>query len=250
LYREIPKHDSLGRLTFGFLAVLLLLIQLGCGGAPKSIHDIRALKPSRDIVGVWYTVVAGDTVAVLAKRHGVPHDDIVELNGIENPDKLRVGRPIFLFGVDELVKRVRKKTRAKKRQRKGRRRAGVPPLVWPVRGAVLSSGFGPRGRRKHKGIDLAHKPRVSIYAAASGVVVYSNNKQRGYGNLVIIKHPNDVLTVYAHNRRNLVDEGQHVVQGARIAELGNTGRSSGPHLHFELRVRGRAVDPLEYLPAK
>ena len=102
----------------------------------------------------------------------------------------------------------------------------------------------------HRGIDLAAKPGTPIFAVADGVVVYSDNKQRGYGNLVIIDHGKGVLTVYAHNRRNLVDEGERVRQGARIAEVGNTGRSTGPHLHFELRVKGKAVNPLDYLPAK
>ena len=250
MYREISKFGDLGPLVLRYVVPLVLCLQFACGGTPKPEPNLRPVTPRKEIVGVWYTVAAGDTVARLAKRHGVAHDDIVELNGIENPDKLRIGRPIFLYGLDELVKRVRRKAVARKRTKRGKRRGGVPPLVWPVRGAVLSSAFGPRGRRKHKGIDLAHKPGTPIYAAAAGQVVYSNNKQRGYGNLVIIKHPNDVLTVYAHNRRNLVDEGDRVGQGAAIAELGNTGRSSGPHLHFELRIRGRAVDPLAYLPAK
>ena len=101
-----------------------------------------------------------------------------------------------------------------------------------------------------QGIDIAVKPGTPIHAVAAGTVIYSDNKQRGYGNLVIIEHKNRVVSVYAHNRRNLVDEGDSVRQGAPIAEVGNTGRSTGPHLHFELRVRGKAVNPLDYLPAR
>ncbi len=224
----------------------------GCGSKAPSSADFAEPKHIKEPIGVWYTVVAGDTVEGIAQRYSVVFDDIVELNGIADPNELKVGQPLFLYGIDELVKRVSKRRSDKQKGRplKARFKTKVGPLVWPVRGAVLTSGFGPRGRRKHKGIDLAHKPGTPIYAAASGVVVYSNNKQRGYGNLVIIKHRSGVLTVYAHNRRNLVDEGMRVRQGARIAELGNTGRSTGPHLHFELRVNGRAVNPMPYLPSK
>ncbi len=119
-----------------------------------------------------------------------------------------------------------------------------------MRAGTLTSRYGPRGRRIHKGIDIGAKPGTPIYAAAAGTVVYSDDKQRGYGNLVILKHAGGWATVYAHNRRNLVDEGDTVRQGAPIAEVGSTGRSTGPHLHFEVRRRGKAVDPLKQLPKR
>ena len=207
-----------------------------------------------ELVGVWYTVKKGDTVASVAKEAGVPAIDIVELNGLSNEKDLRVGQKLFLYGIERLVSRI------KKRPKKGRKPSaaaskGAPkrskvPFVWPVRDGVLTSGYGPRGRRLHKGIDIAAPPGTPVYAAASGTVIYSDNKQRGYGNLVIIEHPGNWVTVYAHNRRNLVDEGDSVRQGARIAEVGSTGRSTGPHLHFELRRRGKAIDPLKRLPRK
>ena len=225
------------------LAAVSMCLLAACGSSPR--HKDERIKPARaeELVGVWYTVVAGDTVQAISDRHRVKVDDIVELNGLTDPSRLVVGQALFLFGVDHLVRRLGAKTKPRKIK-------GVPALAWPIEGGVLTSGYGPRGRRLHKGIDIAKREGTPIYAAADGTVVYSNNKQRGYGNLVIIRHAEGVMTVYAHNRRNLVDEGQFVRQGAQIAELGNTGRSTGPHLHFELRVKGKAVDPLKYLPER
>jgi len=260
----------------GGVAVLIGMVGLlalpGCGGGPETRDD------APELVGVWYTVERGDSVSLIAGRNGVPIEDIVELNGLVDPDRLEVGQDLFLYGIDELLARkaaadassasdlvarapdrptpaptgsgaAKPKPRPKPRAAP-RSPVTASPYVWPVDGGTLTSGFGPRGRRVHKGIDIAAKPGTPIKAAAAGKVIYSDNKQRGYGNLVILQHPAGAVTVYAHNRRNLVDEGDTVRQGAVIAELGNTGRSTGPHLHFELRLESKAVDPLAHLPAR
>ena len=225
---------------------LLVLLGPGCGGTQARLKKQTLNRPPPvELIGVWYTVEAGDTVVQIGKRFSVPFEDLIELNGLVNPDLLLVGQPVFVYGVDRIIKRLSKAHPKKTRNSKA---VGSSRFVWPVKGGVLTSGFGPRGRRKHKGIDVATKTGTPIYAVADGTVVYSNNKQRGYGNLIIIRHPGKVLTVYAHNHRNLVDEGDDVRQGAQIAEVGNTGRSTGPHLHFEIRMRGKAVNPLKYLP--
>ncbi len=120
-------------------------------------------------------------------------------------------------------------------------------FIWPSQG-VLSSKFGIRNGRRHDGIDISNRGGTKVVAARAGKVVYSDNKLRGYGNLVIIKHEDDFMTVYAHNRRNMVQVGQFVRQGENIAEMGSTGRSSAPHLHFEVRKAKKARNPLFYLP--
>ena len=102
----------------------------------------------------------------------------------------------------------------------------------------------------HDGIDIAAKAGTPIYAAAAGKVVYADSRLTGYGNLIIIRHSSDMFTAYAHNRNNLVVVGQMVKQGQHIANVGATGRASGPHLHFEVRRGERAVDPLAYLPKR
>ncbi len=121
--------------------------------------------------------------------------------------------------------------------------------VWPARG-VLTSGYGWRWGRMHRGIDIAGPIGTPITAAAPGVVVTAGWNSGGYGNLVEIQHPDGSLTLYAHNNRILVQVGQQVSQGQQIAEMGSTGYSTGPHLHFEIHPRGQgAINPLAMLPS-
>jgi murein DD-endopeptidase MepM/ murein hydrolase activator NlpD len=120
--------------------------------------------------------------------------------------------------------------------------------MWPAQG-ILSSGYGWRWGRMHNGIDIAAPVGTPIFAAAAGVVTYSAWNDGGYGNLVEIAHPDGSFTLYAHNHRNLVREGQEVEQGDQIAEMGSTGFSTGPHLHFEIHPAGQgAVNPMAFLP--
>jgi len=118
-------------------------------------------------------------------------------------------------------------------------------LIWPVNGVVVS-GFGMRWGRMHEGIDIAASTGTPIRAAASGAVIWSGWRG-GYGNCVVIDHGNGLATLYAHASALLVGVGQQVSQGQTVALVGSTGNSSGPHLHFEVRVNGVAVDPLLYL---
>lgn len=121
-------------------------------------------------------------------------------------------------------------------------------FIWPAQG-TLTSGYGWRWGRMHQGIDIASSIGTPIYAAKPGVVEYADWNDGGYGYLVEIKHSDGSKTVYAHNDRILVQEGQQVEQGQQISEMGTTGRSTGPHLHFEIRPDGQgAVDPMAYLP--
>ncbi|MBI4784380.1 MAG: LysM peptidoglycan-binding domain-containing protein [Oscillatoriophycideae cyanobacterium NC_groundwater_1537_Pr4_S-0.65um_50_18] len=120
--------------------------------------------------------------------------------------------------------------------------------IWPTRG-LLTSGYGWRWGRMHAGIDIAADTGTPIYAAATGVVQYSDWNSGGYGNLVEILHPDGSFTRYAHLNRSLVREGQRVRQGEQIAEMGSTGYSTGPHLHFEVHPKSSgAVNPMAYLP--
>lgn len=112
---------------------------------------------------------------------------------------------------------------------------------------TFTSGYGWRGGRMHQGIDIAAPVGTPIYASAPGQVTFSSWNNGGFGNLVKIRHPNGDQTLYAHNSRLKVSSGQTVTQGQHIADMGSTGRSTGPHLHFELHISGRAVNPLPYL---
>jgi len=133
----------------------------------------------------------------------------------------------------------------------------VPPadvgMLFPVVGEI-TSGFGYRWhpitgeRRLHKGIDIAAPTGTPIFAVETGVVIEAGWDNGGYGNLVKLGHPDGSITLYAHTNRVLVQKGQIVQRGDVIAEVGTTGLSTAPHLHFELHPDGRnAVDPLPYL---
>ncbi len=127
---------------------------------------------------------------------------------------------------------------------------GSVAYAWPAKG-VLTSGYGWRWGRMHKGVDIAGPIGTPIMAAAEGTVTYSRFNDGGYGNLVEVTHPDGSQTLYGHNSRLLVSEGQQVRQGQLIAEMGSTGRSTGPHLHFEIHPGGRgAVNPMLFLASR
>ena len=123
--------------------------------------------------------------------------------------------------------------------------ASAAGFVWPVHG-ILTSSFGWRWGRMHEGIDLAVANGTPVVAAAAGTVIVAG-WMGGYGNLVVVDHGNGVATAYGHNTSVTVGVGQSVAQGQLIAYSGNTGHSTGPHLHFEVRINGSPVDPLGYL---
>lgn len=119
-------------------------------------------------------------------------------------------------------------------------------LIWPTQG-IVSQGFR---KYQHEGIDIAGASGTPVVAAASGTVVKAGWNEWGLGNAVVVEHPDGSVTIYGHNSRLLVKQGQQVNQGQVIAEMGTTGNSTAPHLHFEVRKNHRfAVDPLTTLPS-
>ena len=133
--------------------------------------------------------------------------------------------------------------------------AEVTPSGRPVAKGWMSSRYGKRtdpftGKKTfHRGVDFAGKPGTEVIAVASGVVLRSK-KTKGYGNLVEIKHADGYSTLYAHNQENLVETGDVVTKGETIALLGSTGRSSGPHVHFEVHRNGKIVDPIRFVKSR
>lgn len=123
--------------------------------------------------------------------------------------------------------------------------SSTAPLAWPLRGQ-LTSLFGTRWGRLHTGIDIAAPSGTPVGAAADGVVIFVG-WLGGYGRLVLVEHPGDIITAYAHLSSFTVSTGQEITAGTSVGGIGCTGRCTGNHLHFEVRVDGRPVDPLPYL---
>lgn len=117
--------------------------------------------------------------------------------------------------------------------------------IWPADGKLLAS----TGDQKNKGIDIGGRLGQDVVAAAPGKVIYEGSAMRGYGNILIIKHAHNYLSAYAHNKQNLVKEGQTISKGQRIAEMGDSDAES-VKLHFEIRQAGKPVDPLKLLPIR
>jgi murein DD-endopeptidase MepM/ murein hydrolase activator NlpD len=122
------------------------------------------------------------------------------------------------------------------------------PTGWPLKQGRISSPFGWRGRRMHKGIDIASPIGTPIFAVEDGIVARAQT-MRGYGKMIEIKHGDMYSTRYGHNSKNFVKVGDYVRKGQLIGLVGSTGRSTGPHVHFEVLQAGIAINPVKYLAA-
>ncbi len=196
--------------------------------------------------GTYYFVGPGDALATIAERYKIPAVELAQINNLFEGE-LTIGRRLFIpnkrtkadfLDVTEIIKHEKIiKDRSNKK----------PNFKWPLDTYVQTSPFGWRRGRFHAGLDLSIKPGTPIYAAADGSVVYSK-RFAGYGNLIVIKHAQNYYTAYAHTQSVFVTEGKKVKQGAQIATVGMTGRSSGPHLHFEVHKGADAIDPVTVMP--
>lgn len=201
--------------------------------------------------GLRHRVVAGDSLYRIGQAYGVPHQELARRNGIKNPDRIEVGQVIVIPKAKrELPVQVITPERAQEdRPSPLELPAGGAPFIWPIAGGEVSSQFGPRNESHHDGIDIRSPVGTPVRAARSGRVLYAD-RLPGYGNLVILEHDGGYATVYAHNRDNQVKVGADVRQGERIAQVGETGKTTGPNLHFEIRHDNVARNPLFYLPAR
>jgi murein DD-endopeptidase MepM/ murein hydrolase activator NlpD len=121
-------------------------------------------------------------------------------------------------------------------------------LRWPLDAGIVSSEYGERWGKMHKGLDIAADVGEPVYAIADGEVIYAGDGLRGYGNVVILRHDRKTSSLYAHNSELKVKVGDQVKQGTVVSLLGNTGHSTGPHVHFEIRNGDVAVNPRDVLP--
>jgi murein DD-endopeptidase MepM/ murein hydrolase activator NlpD len=192
---------------------------------------------------VTYRVREGDTLSAIARRYATTVGAIAAANDLASAHRLKVGQrltvPLASGGgtapAHELTTTPSTLSTT----------ATAGGFVWPARG-LLTSRYGWRYRRHHDGVDLAAPHGSPIYAARAGRVVFAG-WYYGYGRAVIIEHGGGLTTLYGHASSLLVRTGETVRRGQVIARIGCTGRCSGPHLHFEVRIGGRAVNPLRYL---
>ncbi len=232
----------------------LLSALAGCASVPPGDAtplegDLNPYRPPRyawsaEFGGAYHVVTRGQTLWRIARAYGVDLELLQWTNDLDDPSLLSAGRRLFIPGARETLE--------VEPYRPGESAPPVEALVslsWPLPSVPVSL-FGPREKGVHRGIDLPVPEGTPVEAAASGRVVYSGQGMSGYGNVVVIKHGEDWSTVYAHNRSNRVRDGEEVAAGQVIAESGATGRVTGPHLHFEVRRRGVAVDPLPLLPSR
>ena len=239
------------------LCLTLGLTLANCGGV--SYYDSTDYY-HQDADGLYHPVKKGQTLYSIARAYGLTAKELQRVNGIQDPSDLDVGHHLWIPGAKQLVYVAptvesapspgsEKKYARKKRRTKAERKAAAAKrkLMWPVRGGVLTSHFGTRNGSNHHGIDIGARRGTPIRAAGGGTVKFSGWGPTGYGLMIIIKHPGNLTTVYAHNSRNLVKKGSKVKRGQMIARVGKTGRATGPHVHFEVRNDTHAKNPLLYL---
>lgn len=225
------------------MAVLLLLLS-ACG--------TTKVQPG------YYRVQSGDTLTQIARKEGTSVSNLVRWNKLSDSNSIEVGQVLRVEppagqartpAPSKAGSKAGSKRQASSRAAASGTRRTAPPgaisLVWPAQGKV-TRGYDGSGSN---GIVISNSSGTPVVAAAPGTVAYSGSGLRGYGHLVIVKHNASFLSIYAHNRKLLVKEGQRVSQGQKIAEMGNSD-SKQVGLYFELRYDGRAVDPAGSLPSK
>lgn len=236
---EVQRGDTLKSIAQKFQTPLAQII------ASNDIFSLHSLTPGQTLRipknGIIHPVKRGQTLTDISITYGIPIEQIVAANALEQRKYIYAGEELFIPGALTPPKLNAIKLA------KGQRAL----FNWPLFGNI-TSGFGPRRhpitreRHFHEGIDIAADEGTSVYAARAGKVIFAG-PSGGYGYLIILDH-GLYETYYAHLSEILVYKGQFVEAGQLIARSGNTGFSTGPHLHFEIRLRGTPVSPSDYLP--
>lgn len=203
--------------------------------------------------GVYHVVERHQTLYRICKTYGVDIKEVASLNGITDHGKIQAGQRVFIPGakkvlkveivLDDVVAELGEKGKEKERPQTAHKKID---FIWPVEGK-FGDGFEDSERKRHQGIDITSPLGTPVKASNGGTVIYSGNTIKGYGNLIIVRHSEEFVSVYAHNQVNLVEEGVSVEKEQIIGKVGQTGRATGPHLHFEIRRNNKAVDPMLYL---
>jgi lipoprotein NlpD len=244
---------------------------------PAPIEERSSRAASGPVAPGHYRVHQGDTLYAIAFSQGLDYRVLARWNGLRPPYVIYPGQDLRLIppasgsagtsgATGNPPKTAESSVRPPPAQRSASRSAkppaappkskpapqparssASPAWTWPVKGTI-KRGFVPSDPARN-GLDITGREGEPVQASAAGSVVYSGNGLIGYGELIIVKHDDQWLSAYAHNRRRLVAEGDSVKAGQRIAELGRNDRNE-QILHFEIRRDGKPVNPLDYLPAR
>lgn len=240
-YYEIEPGDTISGIAtrFGLSATTLLWENRLSERSLLRIGQKLTILPTD---GVTYRIGRGDTVAKIATRYRVATEDILTYNKLV-AGNLTVGQTIVVPGGRPPAAPARAVTRTTTVSPIAGPTASTTRLLWPTAAKHLTQYYTWR----HGGVDIAGPSGTAIYAAEEGIVEVAGWNSGGYGYYIIIDHGGGLKTLYGHSSKLLVAVGDRVERGQHIANVGSTGRSTGPHLHFEVRVRGVRTNPLNYV---
>lgn len=252
------------RFIFAMGLILLSFCLGSCAIGPISapVIELNTIEPLPK--NKIYRVKKNDTLYSIAWRYGIDYHYLAKINHLSKTYHIEPGQLLSLDkSTPQKLTKTQNRVPTHQPIKQQERRAQVAPKptmqekriaeapvapvaywTWPAVGSVVATLS-----QSNKGINIAGNPRESVFAAAPGVVVYSGDALKAYGNLIIIKHNDEFLSAYAYNAKILVIEGTRVTRGQRIAEMGSKGSRQGL-LHFEIRRNGKPVNPLSYLPRR
>jgi len=260
--------------SFKITALIMLTLLSGCTSKWKAPVDSYSSSQKQQspiyqstaspINSTYYRVKKGDTLYSIAWRTGRDFQDLAKWNRLESAHTIYVGQVLMTRPPSKTAsgpvkkpaskpapksKKITSKTVSKKTESKTQKENFKRNLRWrwPSNAKVIKAFK--RGDDTRKGIVLSGKPGHSVLAAESGKIVYSGSGLIGYGQLIIIKHNNNYLSAYGHNRKLLVKEGEWVTKGNKIAEMG-LNEAGVPALHFEIRKNGNPLNPVAVLPRR
>jgi len=272
----------LARCLIGGLCALVLFCT-SCRHAPLHARSVRTpvetVTHTAEHSGVYHEVKQGQTLWSIARAYGVDVQTLTRVNRLSGTTVLYPGHKLYVpeatqhrdlgsrcpCGIEtpkssSSPKRLTELFRPSDRSsvtKVAPVQISLPKevmlarisLIWPIQGEI-ARGFVQDTTRRHDGIDIVAPRGSLIQAAADGEVIFSDWGPGGYGRIVILQHQADVITIYAHNQTNLVQSGQHVRQGEPIATVGQSGRTTGNHLHFEVRYKAVPIAPYKLLPSR
>ncbi|MFM7622756.1 MAG: peptidoglycan DD-metalloendopeptidase family protein [Alphaproteobacteria bacterium] len=232
-----------------FLMLALCLLVSACATSPRGPSSGGGYTQT-------YRVQKGDSVSKIALKTGTTVSLLSRWNQLKPPYTIHPGQVLYLGDPSALPKQSQSGPKSVTIERVRSQQQDIPPppsvkrsekFSWPLRGPLLSS-FGQKdGGQQNDGINIAAHRGTKIRAADGGKVIYVGNEVKGFGNLVLVRHDDQWVTAYAHAEKILVQKGDRIAAGEAVATVGQTGSVTRPQLHFEIRYRGKPVDPLGQL---